>query len=220
MVLQPEACSRSDLSPKSLGPSSGQPSRTRFTAGYIGAIGRRQHPLLRDKPEEGTDVCPALYIGVFGGVGRKMRGGESSLEQCLYSGRTMKKKPLPAAPRSGDPDAPGASHPHREGNHAVRSAKLLGSSSHIPLRFGKPAVAQPASLHPSIPHPSISPQTRGLTLQGHPQPSAVILQLLQCLVAGPHTMGLPSQEPQETVNFSCFKVFFSFSRGQQIPIKL
>lgn len=84
--------------PKSLGLSLGQPSPTRFTAGYTGGIGRSQNPLLQDKPKERMDVCPALYVGVCGGVGKKMLGGESSWEQRLYSGRVMKKKPLPAAP--------------------------------------------------------------------------------------------------------------------------
>lgn len=125
-----------------------------------------------------------------------MLGGESSLEQHLYSGRTMKKKPFPAAPHSHGPYALGALHPHRVGNRAAGSGELLASSSHTPTHLRKSVAAQPASLYPSIP-----PWSHGLTLQRHPQPSAATHQLLRHLLPAWHTAGSPSRELRANHHF-------------------
>lgn len=125
-----------------------------------------------------------------------MLGGESSLEQHLYSGRTMKKKPFPSAPHSHGPYALGALHPHRVGNRAAGSGELLASSSHTPTHLRKSVAAQPASLYPSIP-----PWSHGLTLQRHPQPSAATHQLLRHLLPAWHTAGSPSRELRANHHF-------------------
>lgn len=106
-------------------------------------------PLRQTQRGDGCVSCPVHRVG------KKMLGGDSSLDQCLYLGRTMKKKPLPAALQPESPDAPGASH------HTGQGTVLWGQASSWDLPATHPRTL--GNRWQLSPHPSILPSLPGPT---------------------------------------------------------
>lgn len=101
MVMQPEAHSHSDLSPNLLDCPRVNPLPPDSLLVILGALEGAKTHSCKTNPKRGRmSALPCTLVCVEGWE-KKMLGGESSWEQRLYSGRMMKKKPLPAAPRSG-----------------------------------------------------------------------------------------------------------------------
>lgn len=189
MVMQPEAHSCSDLSPNLSDCPQVNPLLPDSLLVIRGGLEGAKTHSSETNPKRGVHVCLALYVGVYGGVGKKMLGGERRLERHLYLGRMMKKKPLPAAPQSGGPRCSGCSAPMSGGQPCcgVRQApRIFQPRTYAPQEIGGVSARIPPSLHP---FPVPQADTAG--------PSAVIQQLLHSW----HTAASPSRELQPNHHF-------------------